>query len=540
MDSILVVAAWGYPPQWWRYRYRIRVDHRELAGRLIEGESCSSTLVVVSYLRSLGRFEVDTIVFGLDTVADPASAGEGLREVAAKLYREWLGELIATCDVCSGMSVNAFDVEVLPGVGAFYGYRFGGSAVHLFNKAFVHVVEKLRGNKYSFIVLDLTHGINYQAVAVLYATVAAAIAAGMEKGLDLERRLIMLNSEPAAGGQNKCIKQDQRQPSPPSTLNVLDVTELQRAMGFIRVLHSVRSLAVKPLETVLREELKRRKGAEGRGRSPEGASGLEAILRDRLIPFFKLLGNCAFGPTYGEAYEAEGAGRGAEPVDINICRHADNIRDVGPGDVEYKPVRVDHEGRVVEYEPASISVALAKALKLFVRGVCRRLESGDFIDYLGKVSEYMAREGNLYGSLVAKEVSETLGAIAEYVTLFRDALPESRARAEADGSIIVDAVLFRALSELKRKVVESVRERRNLISEKDLEEALRKAEERQRQEADRLRRAERADAITVRNMVAHGGLEYTVLRELVVKDGRVLRIVYDKELLKKVLNALLE
>jgi len=541
MDSVLVVAAWGFPPSWSRYHYRIRIDHPGLAGQPLEGESCSSTLVVVSYLRSLGRFEVSTMVFGLDTVVDPTIVGEKLRDAAAEHYRRWLDELIKTCEVCSSIDASMFDVVILPGVGAFYGYRFNGSIVHLFNKAFIHIVERLNSKRYGFIVLDLTHGINYQAVAVLYATVAGVIAAGMER--NLERRLIIMNSEPAAGGRDRCIKQDQRQPpSPPNVLNVLDVTELQRAVSFIRVLYSVRSFAVKPLETVLREELKRRSGTgqPERGARSGGASGFEAVLEGRLIPFFKLLGNCVFGPTYGEAYVAGGAGREVKPVGINICRYVDEIGAVGPGDVEYKPVRVDHERKIVEYELASISVALTKALKLFVQSVCSQLESGDLIDYLGKVSDYMDREGGLYGRLVAEEVRETLGSIAKYVTLFRDTLPERHARVEADGSIIIDAVLFRALSEMKYKAVESIRRGENLISRKDLEEALRKAEERQRQEMDRLRRAEEVDVITVRNMVAHGGLEYTVLRELVVKDGRVLRIVYDEELLRKILGRLLE
>jgi len=50
---------------------------------------------------------------------------------------------------------------------------------------------------------------------------------------------------------------------------------------------------------------------------------------------------------------------------------------------------------------------------------------------------------------------------------------------------------------------------------------------------------ERVGTRSLRNMAAHGGLGYVVLKEIVVRDGRVVKIVYDGKLLWKVLDEII-
>ena len=176
LGRVLLVAAWGYPPAWYEYEYVVSFSHPAFRG--VSGfrcRSCSSTLAIACALVSRG-WDVDALIFGMDTVVDPSSA-EDLRKEAEKKFREWFEALLEQCDKCRdlGLVGKSFaDIVVLPGKGRFYGWEFRGSVAHLFNKAFAYVLNKL-GKGYSFVVLDLTHGLNFQLVTILYATVAATI-----------------------------------------------------------------------------------------------------------------------------------------------------------------------------------------------------------------------------------------------------------------------------------------------------------------------------------------------------------------------------
>lgn len=512
MDSVLVVAAWGFAPSWRWYKYVVGVDHRAFRDLQFEGESCSSTLVIASYLRSLGR-DSTAIIFGLDSVADPNKDAD-VRKSATELYRTWLEKLIEMCSVCNNIDISMFDIVVLPAIGNYYGYKFCGSIAHLFNKAFVYMTKELSKRKYNFMFLDLTHGVNYQLISVLYAAIASSIIGGMEN------RIIMLNSEPTiGGGQQRCIEFHTKE-VPSNLLRILDVTELQQTINFIRVLYSVKSFAIKPLEITLGDVSK----------VDEYSKKITEFLRSKLIPFFKLLGNAIFGPTYSGAYITKN-NISIEPLEMDICKHFDKLTEVELKDVEYTPV-VESTNKVVKYPPTSVHIAIAEALRLFVQNVCSVLKSEDFIDYVDKVSQYLEKEGNLHGYMIAEEVKETLGAIAKYVYVHRDTLPQNYIRVESDGSIAVAAVLFRALNEKKYDVINSIRQNKNLI----LEDILKNIENVHSREVEKLMRKERADVRTIRNMVAHGGLGYVTLKEIVIKDGKIMKIVYDEKLLQKILD----
>lgn len=80
--------------------------------------------------------------------------------------------------------------------------------------------------EYRWLFLDLSHGLNYLLVAVLYATIANAIV------FDMESRLIVINSEPAVAGGAKCVSGrdmgSEIQKYSIELLNMLDVSRLQK------------------------------------------------------------------------------------------------------------------------------------------------------------------------------------------------------------------------------------------------------------------------------------------------------------------------
>lgn len=84
------------------------------------------------------------------------------------------------------------EVALLPGVGLFYGWRFLGTPMHMFNTALYHILKAGKEFKPSFIAVDLTHEVNYQTV--LCASRAASILLGVED------RLLLFSSEPYLTG----------------------------------------------------------------------------------------------------------------------------------------------------------------------------------------------------------------------------------------------------------------------------------------------------------------------------------------------------
>jgi CRISPR-associated protein Csx1 len=214
----LIVAPWGNPPQWRKAKYRVEVKHPALRIEAKDVEGCSSTAALAQQLRKAGA--VDVLIFGIDTAVPPA--GRGLREAVEEKYREWARALGVEGDVAS-----------LPGIGLYHGWRFQATALHIFNKALHAILQKAEELRPSFMVVDLTHGVNYQTVAVLYAAVAASVLLG------LEHRTIIYNSEPYPPDHttDNCIKEEKSQKQVENglpSLAVLDVTELQSVMRTIR------------------------------------------------------------------------------------------------------------------------------------------------------------------------------------------------------------------------------------------------------------------------------------------------------------------
>ncbi len=286
---VLVVASWGFPPAWFKFRYYLRFDHvglRESLGGLdgFSCSSCSSTLVIVSALKAAG-FRCDSLIFGTDSVINPSSVdgGASLRKCAIEQYRSWLDSLWRECECCSG-APEGFVIHVLPGVGKYFGWRFGGTLDYLFNSVYTVVLSKLLSGGYNWVVLDLTHGINFQAITTLYATVAASVTT------DLEDRLVLVNSEPAVGGRERCIEFSKGRGGTEVTesLSVIDVSRLQEVIKLVRYIKNL--LTLNPSAQLARATKEVRRIKE---------------LSEAVIPiqeYVLALTNALAGPTFPNAY----------------------------------------------------------------------------------------------------------------------------------------------------------------------------------------------------------------------------------------------
>jgi CRISPR-associated protein Csx1 len=92
--SVLVAAAWGYPPGWRKARYRVKPpQHLSFKGaRQVECTTCSSTLALIRLFRE-NDWDVKTLIFGTDTALNPTGFTDGkeFRNYVKEQYVKWLG-----------------------------------------------------------------------------------------------------------------------------------------------------------------------------------------------------------------------------------------------------------------------------------------------------------------------------------------------------------------------------------------------------------------------------------------------------------------
>ena len=76
--SVLVAAAWGYPPGWRKARYRVKPpQHPSFKdARQVECTTCSGTLALIRLFRE-NDWDVKTLIFGTDTALNPAGLQTG-------------------------------------------------------------------------------------------------------------------------------------------------------------------------------------------------------------------------------------------------------------------------------------------------------------------------------------------------------------------------------------------------------------------------------------------------------------------------------
>ncbi len=565
-DNALVLSVWGYPPQWTKYRYKIKIDHpahKDLGES--ECESCCTTIVLVHHL--VKKYDVKAIVFGADTVVDPSTTND-IRSEAQSLYEEWLNQLlnVENCSCCNSMNKKSpnektsidIEISVLPGIGYYYGWHFKASIDNVFIQAFTKIFYELRSRNYKWIFLDLSHGLNYLLVAVLYATVANAVLFGMED------RLILVNSEPARASNKRCIKvSDIRevrdtQKDEIEYLGILDVSRLQAAVNLIRSLIALKYFQPIQLGAILKELEKRYSQTdpkpEERNREicPQTDPELKGL--NNVLLFFKLLSNTIVGPTFINSYTIDSSGK-EEPLCIALCKKYKELQDRDEAE-EFKP-RKNSSLKTVEYDSTNIFKTLSIALKKIVSDVCGELVKSDGDKYLNKYLDnvrdyYENKSKSIYSSLIVKETKEDLGKVIEFVVKNKNLLERCYS---SDGlistrgtEIEIDGALFMAISSKPRdilnenEITKGIRNEEtdcNNLSEKLEINTIKTILDKERQEIYSSKEDSILDRF-LRNMCAHAGFEYTSIRRMVIDTEKkdIVKIVYDKNILFKLLNRL--
>jgi CRISPR-associated protein Csx1 len=472
--SVLVAAAWGYPPGWRKARYRVEPpQHPSFKGaRPVECTSCSSTLALIRFFRENG-WDVKTLIFGVDTALNPTgfTDGEEFRKSVKEQYLKWFRGLAETSNCTAELEP---EVVVLPGIGRHWGCQFKGALLAVFNET-LHAL--LKAGKPTFLVVDLTHGINFQTVAVLYAAVAAAVIWKKEKDL------LILNSDPYPTGVRveQCVSGEKTKESaevPELSLN--DVSELQRAVRNIRQIAALRRFQMPELEDVdLTDELR------------------------QLLAYICLLANGAAGLAFSGARYDDGSAVAQLPrVEVKPPDTTPIIRD-----------------ETVEYPAPDRTYAVRTAIEAVVSDL-HNLQRDNLVDFLNAVARHYEKIYSLQNAFILKQTAQEFGRVIERAK-------KLRLRNE------LTAAEVKALVELSEESINET-EFRNRV-----ESAQREIEEERTRLRDVAKRAEGNLDRWLRNLFAHGGLSYILIDKVELAEGKIVKVIYRRDLLQPLLDELM-
>ncbi|MGC9051943.1 CRISPR-associated CARF protein Csx1 [Pyrobaculum sp.] len=475
----LLIAPWGNPPQWRKAKYRVEVKHPALRIEAEDVEGCSSTAALAKQLGKTG--DVDVLIFGMDTAIPPAD--QGIRKAVEEKYREWAKTLGVEGDVVS-----------LPGIGLYHGWRFKATALHIFNKALHAILQKAEKSKPSFIVVDLTHGVNYQTVAVLYAAVAASVL------LDLEGRTIIYNSEPYPPDHitENCIKEERQKQVKKElpSLAVLDVTELQSVIRAIRQLSALKSLAPSRIDT------------------PREMPQELCPRFEKVVTSYMLLASGAAALLFPNARYV-----GREPA---IYKPGSGSGGLPPPPDE---VNRDDETHTVSYGEADASYPIQAALHYLEREL-DKLKAEDLAAFLNKAAGHYEKAGVALVSKVLRTTADELGLMAKAAEVMAD----RRVLETREGAVRL----------AQREVAALFENGKRLLEIKDAD-ALRDAWEDALCAAEALLRSESRKGVSeraLRNLLAHGGFAYTVVREVTVRGAKIAEVAYDGDKVAELISLL--
>jgi CRISPR-associated protein Csx1 len=544
----LVIGVWGDPSRWSQVNYKISIPSlshegiKRLAQRIYGNSSWgivthSTTLALTCFFK--GFADVKTIIFGLDSLADlndSTCLTTGVRECAARRYEDFLNKFINSIDkgMCGIDSYKQFiEIVVTPARGSFHGYRFSGSPTHVFNKAFAKIMSAMEEFSPSFVILDVTHGINYQTISIQYATLAALqltnklnTIRGKSGGTT---HLVIMNSEPipppkVSHQDVKKVRHVEEVQQMLYELNILDVSEIANALDFINTLTNALSFRLTQTTISIEEEL--------------GREVKEAL--QRLLMFVKLVENSAIGITYPGSIDTNGKPLGQDICSIEL--------DTEPPDTEYMPqIIVPNEVKYVEVSTAPILVyVLNKAISSLQQSLCTERAKMYLEDYLNIMATLLKRAGLNYAHYIVSIEGSKWGTVSkaltrllsecwkEFESVAKEAKEENKMKAlheiiYDDGGVRVVKHMLMALrntesciissgscAELARAIVKNY-EQKGVVHGVDVEIA--------------------------RNMIAHAGLSYDFIEMVIfVKDGntyRASRAVFSKDLVLEFLNNIL-
>ncbi len=540
---VLLVASWGLPAGWREVEYWVSVKHRAFEEfHPVVCRARSSTVAIAAALLGWG-YDVDVVIYGADTIVNPGEVGGGveLRRRAQELYLGFFEEMVRGCSCCSGFSgslLGRVDIVVVPGLGLYHGYRFGASIEHIFNKVFIDLYARLGrpGEEFKWVFMDLTHGVNYQVVATLYATIAAAILFGKEG------RVVILNSMPVQspapatrGGGTAQVASGQVGEVP--VVEVADVSQLQYGISFIRGLMSLKNFDTEPVKEV-HKDLKKRGGEA----VPEDVLNLI----DRAVTFLNLVRNGMAALAYPESYMLPGPDtENRVKLGFNVCEELSRYeRELDPAEFSYIP-NIDRDSKVVDYGKTSMWTTLTRySLTKVLKDICGELRSpNNLAEFLEGARKALDKRGYKAVSLMVKRENENLNSfiknLEEYVRkcgkLLRSysVVPENIEESLRSGSEVdVNVLLYRYFNESRGECVESISKVLE-IHENEVKDVMRIKEMGRDMDVSRV----------CRNLAAHAGLEYSLVRSFsIVRQGgevtitRVLYLENISEIAKKCLE----
>ena len=479
--SVLVAAAWGYPPGWRKARYRVEPPQHPAFkdARQVECTSCSSTLALIRFFRENG-WDVKTLIFGVDTALNPADFADGkeFRNNVKEQYVKWFRELEKTSNCSAELEP---EVVVLPNIGRYWGRRFEGAPLAMFNEA----LRALRdADKPTFLAVDLTHGINFQTVAVLYAAVAAAVIWGVEKNL------LIFNSDPYPTGAKteQCVSDEKaggkvgaaERKDESIDLFINDVSELQKAVRNIRQIAALRRFQMPELEDLDRT----------------GELG-------QLLAYICILANGAAGLAFsGARYDDRGAVAQLPSVEVKPPDTTPIIRD-----------------EAVEYPAPDQTYAVKTAIKAVVSEL-ENLQRDNLVDFLNAVARHYEKIYSLQNAFILKQTAQEFGRVIERAK-------KLRLRNE------LTAAEVKALVELSEESINET-EFRNCV-----ESLQREIEKERARLRDAAKRAEGNLDRWLRNLSAHGGLSYILIDKVRLAEGKIDKVVYRWDLLQPLLDELM-
>jgi len=493
----LIIAPWGYPPQWRRVSYSVRVTYKGFdAIEIDKCITCSSTLALVSAISKLtSRFnEVKVLVLGLDTAVQPKDHEDGtkFRERVKRIYEEWLMNLLNDCRThgcCKGISEKLFIIDVLPGIGMFNGWRYLAKIDDLFVKAFLRVRDELKrlGNR-TWIFIDITHGINYQTISVMYASLAAVISELGIKGLT---KTFILNSEPAMGGE-LCIKVSKNDITPQavSELNILDVTRLHTILNFIYAIISLSRLEYLGIEEGIKELRKYQE---------DEAQRLAERLSRNVLPAIKALRLGAVVPVFnGSKYYLDN-------YDLRICLSSNAKYEVNR---ELVP-KIDHTGMTVSYDSTSAWYLLENVLNNVITKLCSCNEKEGYCLNSDNLLGFLDGISKLYNDLKLYNLSQITNRTKEELKAITGIWYGS------PKDVVLPIEVYYILWHL----------RKSEVSLNKIKELVRDVEKLQ-------------GSPDARNFIAHSGLDFRTVKSLRISKKGIIEVIYDSETLKKVLREL--
>lgn len=294
-----------------------------------------------------------------------------------------------------------------------------------------------------------------------------------------------MNSEPAVGGGDICVKTSNRYTIEQEELNIDDITKLHKIIHLMRVLRALKTLDTTGLGEVLKD-LRENK---------ELTNTLRKYLR-----FVNLLRNNLVALTYPNAYVESNDVTLTSLKELNIC--VNKVRKVTALNIEgirqYMKPKILKEEKKVIYPPMSAFIVIDQVLDIVMGELCKELEKNDGFNNLIKYMENVVRIYNDCGYIQNKLMTEnTLNELNMILKYIKEKAPIII----DEGSLTV--YLYKLLYFKKNELRKAIREGSPLSITQDYVKNI----------VTQILRGSslRVDEHVLRNAIAHSGLEFSML-----------------------------